>query len=84
MILTALNQLVSRAIASLRVEEPPAPKPRGKRRRTLQLDTLIAEAWAQGIQVYERIIEFVRDRSGVGCSRRAIARWKRENGLLYG
>ncbi|WP_156915062.1 hypothetical protein [Rubidibacter lacunae] len=34
---------------------------------------------APGHRVYERVIEFVRHRSGGCCSRRAIARWLLEN-----
>jgi hypothetical protein len=51
-------------------------------RRRLEVEAAIAAAWNAGVHCYNHLIEAVRFATGKGCSRRAIARWKREQGLL--
>lgn len=37
---------------------------------------LLDEAWTRGKSSYAELIDYVKQQSGTGCSRRAIARWK--------
>lgn len=51
-------------------------------RRTAKLEAVLAEAWEQGIQSYSKLLAYVKQSTGKGCSKRAIARFKRERGLI--
>lgn len=51
-------------------------------RRTAKLEAVLAEGWAQGIQSYSKLLAYVKETTGKGCSKRAIARFKRERGLI--
>lgn len=44
---------------------------------------LLDEAWTRGITGYNDLLAYVKQHSGTGCSRRAIADWKRERGLIH-
>jgi hypothetical protein len=50
--------------------------------RTATVETVLSTAWSSGQYRYSDLIETVRDQTGRGCSRRAIARFKRSQGLL--
>lgn len=43
---------------------------------------LLDEAWERGITTYPQLIAYVAEQSGTGCSKRVVARWKRQRGLL--
>lgn len=43
---------------------------------------LLDEAWGQGVTTYPQLIAYVAAHSGTGCSKRVVARWKRQRGLL--
>jgi len=78
------NQLKAIAQSALDFLLRRQPKSTGKphQRRTSILYQLFALAWKQGLRKYAEIIEFVKQETGTGCSRRPIARWKKEQGLL--
>ncbi|NJN57765.1 MAG: hypothetical protein HC879_09830 [Leptolyngbyaceae cyanobacterium SL_5_9] len=50
--------------------------------RAVTVQMLLDEAWGIGLTTYPQLIEYVKQKSGEGCSRRAIAQWKRERRLL--
>lgn len=50
--------------------------------RTDLVHTLLDEAWALGYQTYPTLINYVQRHTGEGCSRRAIANWKKARGLV--
>lgn len=45
------------------------------------IEALLDEAYAQGITTYPQLIAYVTAQTGTGCSRRAIAAWKKQRGL---
>lgn len=47
-------------------------------RRTNQVFLALDKAAAQGATTYNELIEFVRAETGTGCSRKLVARWKKE------
>jgi hypothetical protein len=49
--------------------------------RSATVETVLRTAWAEGQYRYSELIETVRQQTGQGCSRRAIARFKRVHGL---
>lgn len=46
------------------------------------IEALLDEAWGCGLKTYPQLITYVEEQSGTGCSRRAIAAWKKERGLV--
>jgi hypothetical protein len=78
----------SQPIALLPEASQEQPKRRPWHSRRERLNRLISTAWEQGHHTYDAIIGFVRQetaykgRPGFGCSKRAIANWKRAQGLL--
>ncbi len=57
-------------------------QPQTRNQRSLVVNALLDEAWSQGFTTYPKLLEYVKDHTGEACSRRAIANWKRERGLL--
>lgn len=57
-------------------------EPQTRNQRALVVTALLDEAWSQGLTTYPKLLEYVKERTGEACSRRAIANWKRERGLL--
>jgi hypothetical protein len=47
-------------------------------RRTERVNQVLIQAWALGFHTYKQLIEQVRYRTGMGCSKRAIARFIKE------
>ncbi|MBW4549627.1 MAG: hypothetical protein KME35_00665 [Aphanocapsa sp. GSE-SYN-MK-11-07L] len=47
-------------------------------RRTERVNQVLLQAWALGFHTYSQLIEQVRYRTGIGCSKRAIARFIKE------
>ncbi len=47
-------------------------------RRTERVNQVLMQAWALGFHTYSQLIEQVRYRTGMGCSKRAIARFIKE------
>lgn len=47
-------------------------------RRTEQVNQVLMQVWALGYHTYSQLIEQVRYRTGMGCSKRAIARFIKE------
>jgi hypothetical protein len=47
-------------------------------RRTERVNQVLMQAWALGFHTYTQLIEQVRYRTGMGCSKRAIARFIKE------
>lgn len=68
---------VAETAAQLMVVEQ---KPR--RERAALVEGLLDEAWVQGLTTYPQLIAYVKEQTGEACSRRAIANWKRQRGLL--
>jgi hypothetical protein len=80
------------------VSSPPEPKPeiqslipeavaevvplRITQTRAVLVHTLLDEAWELGYQTYPALIDYVQRHTGEGCSRRAIANWKKARGLV--
>lgn len=50
--------------------------------RAAQVQALLEEAWTRGMTTYPQLIGYVRERTGIGCSRRAVARFKQSKGLM--
>ncbi|MES1026230.1 hypothetical protein ABN584_25370 [Gloeocapsa sp. BRSZ] len=48
-------------------------------RRTAEVFQALDEAQAQGIATYDALIDFVREKTGTGCSRKLISKWKKEH-----
>ncbi|MBE9193345.1 hypothetical protein IQ230_23980 [Gloeocapsopsis crepidinum LEGE 06123] len=46
--------------------------------RTAEVFHVLDEAQAQGITTYDALIDFVRQKTGTGCSRKLISKWKKE------
>jgi hypothetical protein len=60
--------------------EPPthtSPRRKPWQSRTEQLELVLAEAWAAGSRTYSQLLEWVRLKTGKGCSHRAIARFRK-------
>lgn len=45
------------------------------------VEALLDEAWGCGQTTYPKLIAYVTEQTGTGCSRRAIAAWKKDRGL---
>jgi hypothetical protein len=45
------------------------------------IEALLDEAWGRGHITYPQLIAYVTEQTGTGCSRRAIAAWKKQRGL---
>jgi hypothetical protein len=60
------------------VEDPP-PKQRRRpwQTRSEQLQVVMAEAWDAGSCTYAQLMEWVKLKTGKGCSHRAIARFRK-------
>lgn len=43
---------------------------------------LLDEAHSRGLTTYNQMIDYVKQQTGEGCSRRAIAQWKKGRGLM--
>jgi len=50
--------------------------------RTAEVFQALGEAQAQGITTYDALIDFVREKTGTGCSRKLISKWKKERATL--
>jgi hypothetical protein len=48
-------------------------------RRTERVNQVLIQAWALGHHTYNQLIEQVRYRTGMGCSKRAIARFVKQH-----
>lgn len=48
-------------------------------RRTERVNQVLIQAWALGFHTYHQLIEQVRYRTGMGCSKRAIARFVKQH-----
>jgi hypothetical protein len=59
----------------------PAPRTSHKpwHRRTERVNQVLIEAWALGHHTYSQLIGQVRYRTGIGCSKRAIARFVKQH-----
>jgi hypothetical protein len=55
----------------------PSPRRKPWQTRTEQLETVLAEAWAAGSRTYAQLLAWVREKTGQGCSHRAIARFRK-------
>ncbi|MFP4133008.1 MAG: hypothetical protein ACLFTJ_02520 [Halothece sp.] len=60
--------------------KPSCMRPHYLRKR--QLNRAITEAWNSDFCTYEQITDYVRRKTGKGCSRRAITDWKRQHGFI--
>lgn len=83
--ITVPVELVTVAVEPVPIQlGTPVPSKEGKphQERTLLVMGLLDEAWGQGLTTYSQLIAYVQQQSGEACSRRAIANWKRERGLL--
>lgn len=45
------------------------------------IEALLDEAWGCGHTTYPKLIAYVTEQTGTGCSRRSIAAWKKDRGL---
>ncbi|MGB3493848.1 MAG: hypothetical protein WBA57_14055, partial [Elainellaceae cyanobacterium] len=61
---------------------PPDPEPQSSLDRAERVQQLLGVAWGLGFNTYPQLIEYVREQTGQGCSRRAIAQFKQRQGLL--
>lgn len=50
--------------------------------RTAEVFQALDEAQAQGITTYDALIDFVRQKTGTGCSRKLISKWKKERATV--
>lgn len=62
-------------------EEHPEPTPE-EMNRSQRVVALLDEGWNQGLTTYPQLIAYVKTHSGQGCSKRVIANWKRDRGLM--
>jgi len=46
--------------------------------RTAEVFQALDEAQAQGVTTYSALIDFVREKTGTGCSRKLVSKWKKE------
>lgn len=46
--------------------------------RTAEVFQALDEAQSQGITTYDALIDFVREKTGTGCSRKLISKWKKD------
>jgi hypothetical protein len=51
-------------------------------KRTEAVFRVLSEAWEFGAKTYTQLMAAVKEATGKGCSKRAIANWKRERGLI--
>jgi hypothetical protein len=65
--------------SSKALESPAQHKP--WHRQTERVNQVLMQAWALGFHTYKQLIEQVRYRTGMGCSKRAIARGANPNDL---
>lgn len=63
-------------------EDNPAQSTQHQMSRSELVMALLDEAWARGITTYPQLIGYVAEQSGTGCSKRVVANWKRQRGLL--
>jgi hypothetical protein len=83
-------QVAERAFHSLQNQSPfqPIQLPQEphetleEQNRSERVMALLDEAWSQGLTTYPLMIAYVKDHSGQGCSKRVVANWKRERGLI--
>lgn len=52
------------------------------RERTALVLQLLDEAYHQGFRTYAQLIDYVKEQTGEGCSKRIVASWKRSRGLI--
>lgn len=69
---TDLQQIFDTAIP----EEKPQPD------RITLVQALLDEAWSMGLTTYPKLIAYVKRHTGKGCSKRAIAQWKKSRSLM--
>jgi hypothetical protein len=84
-VITVPAELVTVAVEPVPVQlgtTVPSEDRKPHQERTLLVMGLLDEAWGQGLTTYSQLIHYVQQQSGEACSRRAIANWKRERGLL--
>ncbi len=75
------------AIAELqRLIDIPSSQPKPEQAlypdRTALVMTLLDEAYGHGLTTYPQLINYVKEQTGEGCSRRTIAQWKKGRGLM--
>jgi len=77
------NRLAEFVVEISQDDIPTAPlEPPTQQERAVTVQMLLDEAWGTGLQTYPQLIEYVKQQTGEGCSRRAIAAWKRERRLI--
>ena len=79
---TDVDTIDTTATVVPKVVPPKKPKRRPWHKRRQQLQRALTAAWEEGHRTYPALIESVRQQTGKGCSRRAIATFKRERGLI--
>jgi hypothetical protein len=62
---------------------PPPERHKPWYRRTAQVEQTLEIAWFKGVRKYDELMQFVREWTGTGCSRRAIAKFVKAQ-RLYG
>jgi len=50
--------------------------------RAAIVEALLDEAWQQGRTTYSDLIEYVKDQSGTGCSKKTVSAWKKSRMLI--
>lgn len=50
--------------------------------RNQTVQALLDEAWSLGHSTYPALIQYITTQTGKGCSRKTIAAWKKERGLI--
>lgn len=46
------------------------------------VEALLDEAWQQGHTTYSALIGYVKDKSGMGCSKKTVSAWKKSRMLI--
>lgn len=52
--------------------------------RTLQVFEVLDRASQEGLTAYTDLIDYVRQKTGKGCSKKLVSKWKKERGLVAG
>jgi hypothetical protein len=61
--------------------KPPLPEAEPELDRPTVVLQLLDEAYGQGCRTYAQLIGYVKTQTGTGCSKRAVANWKKQRGL---
>ncbi|MBW4474690.1 MAG: hypothetical protein KME45_30580 [Stenomitos rutilans HA7619-LM2] len=73
---------VERELVAVAEQAAAMVESQNRNQRSLVVTALLDEAWSQGLTTYPQLLEYVKAHTGEACSRRAIANWKRQRGLL--